>query len=84
MNKYGLLILELHTINPKLTAEYLGKTTATAYDGTHGYSDQYIFEVDVVLEAAKEAGLIPDPQYQARFPDDELATISINLFQAGG
>ena len=83
VNKYGLLILELHTVNPKLTAENLGKTTATAYDGTHGYSDQYIFEVDVVLEAAKEAGLIPDPQYQARFPNDELATISINLFQAG-
>ena len=84
VNKYGLLILELHTIDPELTAENLGKTTATAYDGTHGYSDQYIFEVDVVLEAAKEVGLISDPHYQARFPDDKLATISINLFQATG
>ena len=44
--------------------------------------DAHIFEVDVVLEAAKEAGLIPDPQYQARFPNDKLTTISINLFRS--
>ena len=34
------------------------------------------------LDAAKKAGLVPDPKYQARFPNEELATISINLFKA--
>ena len=81
MSKFGLLILELHTVDPSLTAISLGDTVATAYDGTHGYSDQYILEVDTMLSAAKEAGLTADPKYQARFPNNELATISINLFR---
>jgi len=83
VSKYGLLILELHTIAPELTAKNLGQTVATAYDGTHGFSDQYIIEVEIMLESAAEAGLIPDPQYQACFPNDKLATISINLFRSG-
>ena len=82
VNKYGLLILELHTIPPDVTAKNLGITVATAYDGTHGFSDQYIIEVDSMLDAAEKAGLIPDPKYQALFPNEELATISINLFKA--
>ena len=83
VSKYGLLILELHTIAPELTAKNLGQTVATAYDSTHGYSDQYIIEVEIMLESAVEAGLIPDPQYQECFPNDKLATISINLFRSG-
>jgi hypothetical protein len=82
VSKFGLLILELHTIDPCVTAANLGNTVATAYDGTHGYSDQYIFEVDTVLSAAEEAGLKADTKYQTRFPNDELTTISINLFMA--
>jgi len=82
VSKYGLLILELHTIPPEITACNLGTTVATAYDGTHGFSDQYIIEVDSMLDAAEKAGLVPDPNYQARFPSEELATISINLFKA--
>ena len=81
VNKYGLLILELHTISPNLTATHLGQTVATAYDATHGYSDQYIIEADIMVEAAKEAGLNPVSEYEARFPNDEIATISINLFR---
>ncbi|MDP6853627.1 MAG: class I SAM-dependent methyltransferase [Candidatus Marinimicrobia bacterium] len=81
VSKFGLLILELHTIDPKITAENLGNTLSTAYDGTHGYSDQYIMEIDTVLNSAREAGLFPVMEYQAKFPDNELATISINLFK---
>ena len=82
VSKYGLLILELHTIPPELTAKHIGQTVATAYDGTHGYSDQYIVEADIMLKAAEEAGLIADPEYQARFPSNEIPTISINLFRS--
>ncbi len=81
VEKFGLLIIELHTINPKLTAKNLGKTAATAYDATHGYSDQYIVEVDVFNTVAAKAGLFPDPQHFAKFPDSELATVSINLLK---
>jgi len=81
VEQFGLLIIELHTINPELTANNLGKTAATAYDGTHGFSDQYILEVDVFKNIAKEAGLEPDERYFSRFPNTDLATVSINLLK---
>ena len=81
VERFGLLIIELHTINPRLTAQNLGKTAATAYDATHGFSDQYILEVDVFNIVAKRAGLHPDPNYFTTFPNDELATVSINLLK---
>lgn len=81
VERFGLLIIELHTINPKLTAANLGKTAATAYDATHGYSDQYIIEVDVFNSIAKEAGLVPSEHYFSKFPDSELATVSVNLLK---
>jgi hypothetical protein len=81
VEKFGLLIIELHTINPDLTAKNLGKTAATAYDATHGYSDQYILEVDVFRAAAEKIGLLPDDNHFAKFPDSELATVSINLLK---
>ena len=81
VEKFGLLIIELHTISPTLTANSIGKTAATAYDATHGYSDQYILEVDVFRKIAKKAGLKPDDIHFARFPNSELATVSINLLK---
>jgi len=81
VRKFGLLLIELHTINPKLTASNLGRTAATAYDATHGFSDQYIVEIDVFNSVAAEAGLFPDPAIFRRFPDADIATVSINLLR---
>jgi hypothetical protein len=81
VHKFGLLIIELHTIAPQLTALNLGKTAATAYDATHGFSDQYIVEIEVLHKIAAEASLFPDPNYFKKFPDSEIATVSINLLK---
>jgi len=81
VERFGLLMIELHTVNPALVAKNIGKTAATAYDATHGYSDQYILEVDVFNKVASEAGLHPDPHYFSKFPDNELATVSVNLLK---
>jgi SAM-dependent methyltransferase len=81
VNKFGLLLIELHTISPDLTAANLGRTSATAYDATHGFSDQYILEIDVFNKIASEAGLFPDPAVFRRFPDADTATVSINLLK---
>ncbi len=81
VERFGLLIIELHTIAPQLTANNLGKTAATAYDATHGYSDQYILEVDVFNKVATDAGLSPDLNYFTTFPKSELATVSVNLLK---
>ena len=81
VGKFGLLLIELHTIDPALTASHLGKTAATAYDATHGFSDQYIVEIDVFNEIASEVGLFPDKAAFKRFPDSDIATVSINLLK---
>ena len=82
VGRFGLLILELHTLPPQLTAANLAKTPAVAYDGTHGFSDQYLVELPVFLKCAREAGLQTDPRYQCRFPASDLSTVSINFFTA--
>lgn len=81
VKKHGLLLIELHSVDPALVAKNLGKTAATAYDGTHGYSDQYIVELPVFNKIAKEAGLAPVDKFKYRFPDSDLATVSINLLR---
>lgn len=81
VQKFGLLMIELHTISPQLTANNIGNTAATAYDATHGFSDQYIVEIEVLHKIAKEAGLSSDPQYFRKFPNTDYATVSINLLK---
>ncbi|MDH3697982.1 MAG: class I SAM-dependent methyltransferase [Flavobacteriaceae bacterium] len=82
LKKFGLLVIELHTIPPALTAANLGKTAATAYDATHGFSDQYIVEIEVFHRIAAKAGLLLDKEHFSKFPNSDLATVSINLFKA--
>ncbi len=81
VKKFGLLIIELHTIATEFAASNLGKTAATAYDATHAFSDQYIVEIDVLHKICAEAGLFPDEHYFRKFPDSNLATVSINLLK---
>jgi len=78
IHKFGLLLIELHTIDPKITARNIGKTAATAYDATHGFSDQYILELEVFNTIISEVGLHSVPAQSSKFPNNELASVSIN------
>jgi len=81
LERFGLLVIELHTLPPEVTAANLGRTPVTAYDATHGFSDQYIVEIDVFERIAAEAGLRARPEDARRFPDSDLATVSVNLLR---
>ena len=81
LKKFGLLIVELHSIKPKYAALNIGKTLTTAYDATHGYTDQYIIEHSCFINAAKHAGLTPIPKYTFKFPDNQKTTVSIQLLK---
>ena len=81
VERFGLLVIELHTVPPDVTAANLGRTPATAYDATHGFSDQYIVEPDVFLRVAAEAGLHAVPEYMNRYPDTDYTTVTVNLFR---
>jgi hypothetical protein len=74
-------VIELHTIPPDVAAANLGRSPATAYDATHGYSDQYIVEVDVFERVAAEAGLRGSPEHARKFPNSELASVTVNLLK---
>jgi hypothetical protein len=84
VGRFGLLLLELHTLPPELAAANLERTPAVAYDGTHGFSDQYLIELPIFLECAREAGLRADAVHACKFPPSELATVSLNYFIAPG
>jgi sirohydrochlorin ferrochelatase len=80
--RFGLLVLELHTLPTELTAAHLDRTPAVAYDGTHGFSDQYLVELPVFLACAREAGLRASDRLYAAFPPSDLATVSLSYFTA--
>tara|TARA_B000000532_G_scaffold111467_1_gene89566 strand:- start:5608 stop:7170 length:1563 start_codon:yes stop_codon:yes gene_type:complete len=82
VSKFGLLVVELHTINPDDAAESQGKMPATAYDATHGFADQYIVEVSVFDNMAIEAGLNIVEENSRTFPSDLPASVSIRFFKA--
>jgi hypothetical protein len=79
VRRHGLLVAELHTIDSQLASAHPNGTLAPAYDAMHGFSDQYIVELDVFLRAAAAAGLYPENTIRRRFPDSDLATVSVNL-----
>lgn len=81
VERFGLLVIELHTVPPDVTAANLGRTPATAYDATHGFSDQYIVEPEVFIRVAEEAGLHAVKEYASRYPDTDYTTVTVNLFR---
>lgn len=81
IKNHGLLVIELHTVSPEIVSINLGNTPCTAYDITHGFSDQYIVEIAIFNEALIKAGLQRNENYFHKFPNSDLATISINLIQ---
>ncbi|WP_205597626.1 class I SAM-dependent methyltransferase [Flavobacterium columnare] len=81
VQKFGLLLIELHTVNPNIVSKNIGKTPATAYDVTHGLSDQYILEIEEFIKIAQKVGLYSDKRFTQRFPDTDYATVSIHLLK---
>ena len=74
-------MIELHTLDPDITSQNIGKTAATAYDATHGFSDQYILELEVFLKVMQTLKLESDPKHFSKYPNNELATVSIHYLK---
>ena len=81
ISKHGLLVIELHGLPLQLNIDNRGETPSIAYECTHGFSDQYIVEVNTFFEALEIAGLKNHSEYFKKFPENEIATITINYFQ---
>ena len=79
ISKYGLLVLELHSIEINEIYKNIKRLPMTAYIATHGFSDQFIIEYEVYKECIDLAGLNIDESYEKLFPSIETKMISINL-----
>jgi len=80
IERFGMLVAELHALPPAVTAEHLDRTPVMAYEATHGYSDQFLVEIPVFLACARKAGLDRDPRFRAQFPSSDVGTVSLNFF----
>lgn len=81
ISKHGLILIELHGLDPNVTAKNLGKTPCTAYEATHGFSDQYILERTSFDQVISGLGIKNDSNFRSLFPNDELTTVSINYLK---
>ena len=79
IKKNGLILLELHTINPNKVKS--GHTLSCAYDTTHGFSDQYLIEHDTFSECLNKANLSISKDYLKLYPDNSNPTVSINYIK---
>ena len=77
INKYGLIIIELHTINSEITKLNSGKTLACSYDATHGYTDQYLIEYNIYKKCFNELNLDITNENEYLYPKNN-PTVSIN------
>ncbi len=80
IEKYGLIIIELHTLNPEITKNNSGNTLACAYDATHGYSDQYLIEYEVFKNCLNYLDMKITKENEYLFPK-EIPTVSINYIK---
>ena len=72
--------MKLHIIDPKLPSLYYLRPHASAYDATHGFSDQYIAEGDAMMSAMHKRKLnVVDGKLEF-VPNEEITTVSINFF----
>ena len=77
ISNFGLILIELHTLDPDITRNNQGNTLACAYDATHGYSDQYLIEYEVFKKCLHYINLKTTTKYETLYPKTN-PTVSIN------
>jgi acyl transferase domain-containing protein/NAD(P)-dependent dehydrogenase (short-subunit alcohol dehydrogenase family)/acyl carrier protein/ubiquinone/menaquinone biosynthesis C-methylase UbiE/GNAT superfamily N-acetyltransferase len=64
----GLLLLEVHSLPPRLVRRFLDQTENLHFDAYHALSGQFLVEAHTFLRAAAEAGLFPRRSQARRYP----------------
>lgn len=58
IKRHGMVVIEAHTVDPEAAARSAGRNIITSLDAAHGYSHQYLVEIEVQRKAALAAGLV--------------------------
>ncbi|MCD5326707.1 SDR family NAD(P)-dependent oxidoreductase [Chromobacterium piscinae] len=81
-SKYGIIILEVHSLSAGTVAQYVNESENLHFDAYHAFSKQHLVDAPTFLAAAAEAGLVFEEQsskkYPAIFP---YARITLNHFR---
>ena len=80
IKKFGLIIIELHTLDPEVSKKNRGNTLSCAYDATHGYSDQYLIEYEVFKKCLNYLKLETTKNNEYLYPQN-IPTVSINYIK---
>jgi len=82
VTRFGLIVLEVHSLPPRVVREFLDESENLHYDAFHGFSGQLLVEPDQFLMAMAEAGLFPESQFLRRYPQlMPFTRITLNRFQ---
>ncbi|MCB8822129.1 AprA-related methyltransferase [Microvirga rosea] len=57
LGRHGMISIEAHTVAPERAASRIGGNLITLLDAAHGYSTQYLVEIDVHRKAQDLAGI---------------------------
>ena len=57
IGRHGMVVIEAHIIEPSLVTARLGRSVMTSLEASHGYSHQYLLEIEQHRSAARRAGL---------------------------
>ncbi|MBO3741356.1 class I SAM-dependent methyltransferase [Actinoplanes flavus] len=79
VRRYGLVVLEAHSVAPQLARRHIGALHSVALDTYHALSHQYIVEHSAFLECCRLAGLEPVGHLERRYPNTRpFVAISLN------
>ncbi len=82
VTKYGLIILEVHSLNPDVVYTFLDRCENLHFDAYQAFSMQHLVEADVFLLAAAEVGLFPKPEFSQKYPQTfPFSRITLNWLE---
>lgn len=82
VTKHGLIILEVHCLEPFVVNRFLDKCENLHFDAYEAFSMQHLIEADVFLIAAAEVGLFPKLEFSKRYPKTfPFTRITLSCFE---
>jgi SAM-dependent methyltransferase len=83
LHKHGLVVLEAHSVAPRVARRHLGALHSVAFDAYHAYSHQYPIEHPAFMRCCQQAGLEPASHCERRYPSSRpFVAVSLNRFMA--
>lgn len=81
-SKFGIIILEVHSLDAKTVFQNLNECENLHFDSLHAFSRQNLTSASLFQISAAEAGLMPDYQFSERHPSFlPFTRITVNYFR---